>query len=75
MEHKSNILVVDDNPDKLHLLEAALRLAGYSVTTATDGDEALSSIETYQNALRCFVSTVGPSGLAQPRPDSCARSA
>jgi len=51
MEHKSNILVVDDNPDKLHLLEAALRLAGYSVTTATDGDEALSSIETYQPDL------------------------
>jgi CheY-like chemotaxis protein len=45
MESKPNILVVDDNPDKLSLLEAALCLAGYGVTTATDGDEALAAIE------------------------------
>ena len=51
MEPKSNILVVDDNPDKLHLLEAALTLAGYSVTTATDGDEALAAIESFQPDL------------------------
>lgn len=51
MEPKANILIVDDNPDKLSLLEAALCLAGYRVTTATDGDEALSSIESYQPDL------------------------
>ena len=51
MESKSNILVVDDNPDKLSLIEAALKLAGYNVTTATDGDEALSAIESYQPDL------------------------
>jgi two-component system, cell cycle response regulator len=51
MESKSNILVVDDNPDKLNLIEAALNLAGYNVTTATDGDEALASIESYQPDL------------------------
>ena len=51
MESKSNILVVDDNPDKLSLIEAALNLAGYNVTTATDGDEALASIESYQPDL------------------------
>ncbi len=51
MEPKSNILVVDDNPDKLSLLEAALCLAGYTVTTATDGDEALAAIESYQPDL------------------------
>jgi diguanylate cyclase (GGDEF)-like protein len=51
MESKSNILVVDDNPDKLSLLEAALTLAGYSVTVATDGDEALAAIEVYQPDL------------------------
>ena len=51
MEPKANILVVDDNPDKLSLLEAALCLAGYRVTTATDGDEALSAIESYQPDL------------------------
>ena len=51
MEPKSNILIVDDNPDKLGLLEAALSLAGYNVTTATDGDEALAAIESYQPDL------------------------
>ena len=51
MESKSNILVVDDNPDKLSLIEAALSLAGYHVTTATDGEEALAAIESYQPDL------------------------
>lgn len=51
MESKSNILVVDDNPDKLYLLEAALKLAGYGVTTATDGDEALAAIDSFQPDL------------------------
>ena len=51
MESKSNILVVDDNPDKLALIEAALSLAGHNVTTATDGVEALAAIESYQPDL------------------------
>src|ERR1044071_5010547 len=51
MESKSNILVVDNNPDKLNLIKAALNLSGYSVSTATDGDEALIAIESYQTDL------------------------
>src|SRR5215207_4781305 len=51
MQSKSNILVVDDNPDKLGLIEAALSLAGYNVTTATDGEEAIAAIESYQPDL------------------------
>src|SRR5687768_255460 len=51
MEPKSTILIVDDNPDKLGLLEAAFSLAGYNVTTATDGDEALAAIDSYQPDL------------------------
>jgi len=51
MEPESNILVVDDNPDKLLLLESALKLVGYRVTTATDGVEALAAIESYQPDL------------------------
>jgi two-component system cell cycle response regulator len=51
METKFNILLVDDNADKLSLLETALTLAGYQVSTATDGDEALASVESYQPDL------------------------
>ncbi|HEY6233054.1 MAG TPA: diguanylate cyclase [Pyrinomonadaceae bacterium] len=51
MQAKSNILVVDDNADKLQLIEAALSLAGYHVTTAADGVEALAAIESYQPDL------------------------
>jgi len=51
MHSKSNILVVDDNPDKLQLIEAALSLAGYQITTASDGIEALAAIESYQPDL------------------------
>lgn len=51
MDSKSTILIVDDNPDKLGLLEAAFSLAGYNVNTATDGDEALAAIESYQPDL------------------------
>jgi diguanylate cyclase (GGDEF)-like protein len=51
MESKFNILVVDDNPDKLSLIEAALSLAGYNVTTAVDGVEGLAAIESYQPDL------------------------
>ena len=51
METRSNILVVDDNPDKLMLLEAALRLAGYHVNTATDGEEALAVVASFQPDL------------------------
>lgn len=51
METRSNILLVDDNPDKLKLLEAALRLAGYQVSTATDGEEALAVVESFQPDL------------------------
>jgi diguanylate cyclase (GGDEF)-like protein len=51
MGAESNILVVDDNPDKLGLLEAALHLAGYNVRTAVDGEEALEVIDSYRPDL------------------------
>jgi adenylate cyclase len=39
------ILVVDDNVDNVELLRAQLRLAGYQVTTALSGEEALQKVE------------------------------
>lgn len=51
MPTKHNVLVVDDDPDKLHLLEVALGLAGYEIRTARDGEEALAAIAAYQPDL------------------------
>lgn len=51
MAAKFNVLVVDDDPDKLQLLETALRLVGYDVRTAVDGQEALAAIAAYQPDL------------------------
>jgi diguanylate cyclase (GGDEF)-like protein len=51
MQPTANVLVVDDNPDKLSLIETALRVAGYNVRTAVDGQDALEAIEAYQPDL------------------------
>jgi diguanylate cyclase (GGDEF)-like protein len=40
----ANILVVDDVPDNLEILKDLLTFHGYSVATATNGEEALSSV-------------------------------
>ena len=38
---KQKILVIDDEPDAVELVEFNLKSAGYDVVTATDGEEAL----------------------------------
>jgi diguanylate cyclase (GGDEF)-like protein len=48
---KPHVLVVDDDPDKLSLLEVALTMAGYEVRTARDGLEGLSLIASFQPDL------------------------
>jgi class 3 adenylate cyclase len=42
MREPARILVVDDNPANLEILETRLARQGYEVITAKDGDEALS---------------------------------
>ena len=41
---KKNILIVEDEPDAVELLELHLKNAGYDVTLAEDGEEALRKI-------------------------------
>ena len=70
METRSNILVVDDNPDKLMLLEAALKLAGYHVNTATDGEEALAVVASFTPDL--IITDVMPQAeIFGPNRDCC----
>ena len=51
MVGKFNILVVDDEPDKLEMLAVALRTEGYGVHTARDGEEGLAAVEAHQPDL------------------------
>ncbi|RZO54171.1 MAG: response regulator transcription factor [Limisphaerales bacterium] len=41
---KKNILIVEDEPDAVELLELHLKNAGYDVTVAEDGEEALRKV-------------------------------
>ncbi|MBU0754584.1 MAG: response regulator [Planctomycetes bacterium] len=40
------VLVVDDEPDVLGFLQSALEDAGFTVLTASDGDEAIEQLKT-----------------------------
>jgi DNA-binding response OmpR family regulator len=42
---KQKLLLVDGDPRSLRVLEVSLRKAGYSVTTASDGLDAIAKIE------------------------------
>lgn len=48
---KTTILVVDDEPEAVELVEFNLRQAGYSVATAADGEEALKKAKATLPAL------------------------
>jgi DNA-binding response OmpR family regulator len=44
MGNKANILIVDDEPDTLGLIELTLKTAGYNVQTASGGQDALRKL-------------------------------
>jgi DNA-binding response OmpR family regulator len=48
---RSKVLVVDDEPEAVELVEFNLRQAGYSVVTAADGADALNKARTTQPNL------------------------
>lgn len=48
---KQRILVVDDEPEAVELVEFNLKQAGFDVTTAADGDEALKKAKANLPAL------------------------
>ncbi len=48
---KPKILVVDDEPDALELIQYNLKTAGFDVVTAADGEEALKKARTTQPEL------------------------
>lgn len=48
---KAKILVVDDEPDAVELIEFNLKAAGYEVVTAADGEEALKKARSLLPSL------------------------
>src|SRR5574340_887945 len=46
-----NILVVDDDPDLLRLMQIRLTAAGYAVTTAESAEQALASLSIVRPGL------------------------
>jgi two-component system OmpR family response regulator len=48
---EARLLVVDDEPNIVELLSASLRFAGFEVVTATNGQQALTMIASYQPDL------------------------
>ncbi|MEO7112167.1 MAG: response regulator, partial [Polyangiaceae bacterium] len=48
---KRQLLLVDGDPRSIRVLEVSLRKAGFSVTTATDGHDAIAKIELSQPDL------------------------
>src|SRR5262245_17612243 len=48
---RNNILVVDDDPDLLRLIEIRLSAAGYAVTTAASGEQALGKMSVARPRL------------------------
>lgn len=51
MVGKPRVLVVDDDPDKLSLLQFALSRAGYEVRAARDGDEGYGAVTSFDPDL------------------------
>ena len=48
---KTQILVVDDNPDNAHIIRDYLEARGYPISVAYDGEEAMSLFEKVQPAI------------------------
>jgi two-component system response regulator AtoC len=60
-----NILVIDDEPNLRHMLTAVLEKAGYTVSSASDGTEALSLTETKRfDVILCDLRMPRMDGLA-----------
>jgi two-component system alkaline phosphatase synthesis response regulator PhoP len=51
MESSPRILIADDNPQGVELLEAYLTSTDYAIRTAADGEETLKSVQEWQPDL------------------------
>lgn len=65
IQMSQNVLVIDDEPNLRHVLTVVLEKAGYSVSSAADGMEALSLTETKPfDVILCDLRMPGMDGLS-----------
>ena len=57
MSRPKKILIADDEPDILEIIQFNLVAEGYEVITAKNGDEAIE-LERHDSILECDVETV-----------------
>src|SRR5277367_2535023 len=50
-DRKPRVLIADDNPQGVELLEAYLAECDYDIATAADGDATLRNVQTWQPDL------------------------
>ena len=60
------VLVVDDEPGVRELVAALLREAGFSVTTAANGSDAISVFRTHEGRFNLLISDVMMPGVDGP---------
>ena len=51
----STILVVDDDPRNIRLMESILKTSGYAVITAEDGEQALEAVAQRRPTPCCWM--------------------
>lgn len=62
--NRGPLLIIDDNPINLKLAKILLSVEGYEIRTASDAEEALKVLETYQPRLILMdIQLPGMSGL------------
>ncbi len=62
----STVLVVDDEPEVLRLVETLLTRAGHKVITASNGEKALEKVRKLQAAPDLLLTDVVMPGLSGP---------
>jgi len=60
------ILIADDAPDVLFLARDILKARGYTVLTASDGEEAMRVANEYEGPIHCLLADVVMPGLTGP---------
>ena len=66
MTTKQRILVVDDEPDAVELVEFNLKSNGYDVATAADGEEALRLTADHTEPIHLLLTDVVMPGMSGP---------